>query len=140
MDSKQKDRFQKIKTENPGPGSYEDHRSLGGGPKTIMTGRHNKAKADYVPGPGQYNTDIPARSFSTSHKYSMGNRLKYHNSSAAPGPGSYNTETPRPKTGAKFGTSTRKGLPSSSVTQFPGPGSYIMQSSGFRSTKSPNYG
>ena len=131
-----------MKTDNPGPGSYEQSRKTTG-PKAVMTARYNKEKIsnkDFVPGPGQYNVNLEGKHAANAHKYSIGGKLRHNDERVSvPGPGSYNTDRSRPKTGVKFGSESRKGFVDSGNKNAPGPGSYGLQTSEYKTSTAPKY-
>ncbi len=112
-----------MKESIPGPGMYGQimrpesagpKYSFGAGEKTSIT------KADFAPGPGQYNYEGYN---SKTNGITLGQRTGQHNSmsSFVPGPGQYESISKRPMSGAKIGKAERNFVDKSFA---PGPGAY----------------
>lgn len=127
--------FSKGKNASPGPGAYDQNKSVSSKrdfPKYSMgksTRSHSLSKSIIKnPGPGEYNI---LQGFSGNSKYSFG--LKYNDLNrtspmgGTPGPGAYSPEKLHKKDYKfTFGIKSEKVLPKSN--KMPGPGNYETKS------------
>jgi len=117
--------------ENPGPGSYNQKEYFGEEGKKISMGPKFISKSmEYIPGPGQYNTDNYNKIITKLPSFKIGKEKRFSNIfTENPGPGSYdyadsanNIKLKKPSW--KIGTSLRQ--PLNDITDSPGPGRYNL--------------
>lgn len=124
---------------SPGPGAYDCHLVKFGGPRAVITGRHNTSVASIGPGPGQYSTNSRVRENSITFRYTMAGRNYQSTRDFAPGPGTYNVVEHRMKRGVKFGKDRREVLSQSYSIHVPGPGAYDCSNIIDKGQRAPKY-
>ncbi len=142
----------------PGPGAYEPKvkvklilrprtkKKQGSSPAVGIHGRTTTEKPtnNFVPGPGQYQTNVKHVLPAISYGYTFSGRpksIEIEKQKTAPGPGNYQVENAgKPKHGPVFGSAPRSGMEIKETKKVPGPGAYNATEAAAKILAGPKFG